>query len=294
MSSPQDFLYHGLIRFFQEYLHFGALGFTLLAILQVFLQALYIHYISGKHRLFSRPGYFPALTYILLTSLLPSFNYFSEVLLINWLILAALDVMMNFVQSSHPRKNIFNAGLLLCLPMLLQFPAIGFILLLIVSLLLFRTFQPAEWLVGLLGYITPIYFLIGILILQDGLPLLSTYPESGWEGFSKPEYPTSVVAVAGGVGLLFIAGLYCFQQQAQRMVIYTRRKWLLILCYILVSAGIALFLEDPLKTAWLLLIPGISFIIAQCYYLEKSKRFSIFILSFSLILVVFCQMAAFK
>src|SRR5690606_21208200 len=116
-------------------LHFSAFGYTLLAIVLIFLQALYLNFIAEKHKLFQKAGYYPAFMYVLFTSLYPAFNYFSEPLFINCLMLIGIDVLLSFPKTLHPGKQLFNAGFVLCLPALIQFPAIGFFLLLLIALL---------------------------------------------------------------------------------------------------------------------------------------------------------------
>src|SRR5690242_14197763 len=101
-------------------LHFGIFSYTILSMIMVFLQALYINYIGERHKLFHKTGYYTAFTYVLLTSLYPPFNYFSEPLLINWFVLGALDVMLSFPKTLQPRKQLFNAGFLMCIPVLIQ------------------------------------------------------------------------------------------------------------------------------------------------------------------------------
>lgn len=293
-TSPEvvdaHFLFKAIVNFLKNILHWGPFAFTLAALIQIFIQALYLNFIASKHKLFSHSSIFPALTYIMLTSLAPNLNYFSEALLINWLVLWGIDICMDFAQTLEPRKKIFNAGMVLGIPLLIQYEAASTLLLLGVGLLLLRTFQPAEWFTGLLGFITPLYFLTGILFLVDNLSLFTIYfshpPVAEYRALSK----TYWIMTLGGTGLLFSIGFYRFQQQTQRMVIYTRRKWLLILCYIIWSA-IFLILS---KQAWILLFPGLSLLIAQSYYMEKTKWFRTFIFLFSCVLVIFSQIAFFK
>lgn len=294
IAPEGHFFYAALLDLLSTSLRMGAFGFTLLAVILLFLQSLYLNYLTVRHKLYTRNTYFPALTYLLITSITPAFNYFSPAVLINWFLLLALDIMFDFVQSPHPGKKIFNAGMVLCLPVLIQFSAVGFILLLPVALLLLRSFRLVEWMAGLSGYITPLYFLAGILLLADRFYLLATFSDFVLPVFSRPAQPMHTVGVVVGLALLLTAGLYGLRQYATRTTIYIRRRWLLILCYFIIAAGVALFAVSPLKTAWLLTLPMLALIITHSYHLENSKRFSIFIFSFSLVLIIFCQLAAYK
>src|SRR5690606_10108137 len=100
------------------------------------------------------------------------------ILIANWCLLGALDMMLRFSQPANQRKYIYNAGLLVGLAMLFHFGIVGLIPLLFISLLLLRSFNPREWLIIVLGLVTPVYFLSGILFLTDRLGELHAWPDS--------------------------------------------------------------------------------------------------------------------
>ena len=269
-------------------------AYTVLTVVMLFFQALFINYITVRHKLFTKTSYLPAFTYLLLTSINPAFNYFSEPLLINWLVLIAVNIMLTFSQTSQPRKQIFNAGFLICLPALFQFPAVGFLLLSILALIFLRSFNAGEWVVSILGYFTPFYFFIGILFLADQLAVLQHVFRFG---FSVPRYLSHPVYMTGtitGLALLFIIGSFSIQQQMNKMTIYIRRSWGFIFTYLFVSTGVTFIAVSSVNAEWLIMIPALSLVITQAFSFEKTKRFSNFTFYFSLLLLIFCQLAVNK
>lgn len=283
-------LFDGIISLLDYFLGGSAFAYTLLTVFMLFGQALFLNYITVRHKLFPRNTYLPAFAYLLVTSLFPGFNYFSEPLLINWFTLIAVNIMLTFSQTTQPRKQIFNAGFAICLPALFQFPAIGFLLLLILSLVFLRSFNVGEWVVALVGYLTPVYFFAGILFLVDRLDLFTQIVHIG---FSVPGKLQPVYTIAGltGLGFLLIAGSIGVQQQISKMTIYIRRAWGLVYTYLFVSTTVAFIALSPVKAAWIIVMPASSLVIAYAFSFEKNKRFSNFAFYFSLFLLIFCQLA---
>lgn len=290
-ALPDHVIFETCLRLLDIVFRGSAFAYTLLTVAILVAQALYLNYITVRHKLFQKNTYLPAFTYLLLTSLNPSFNYFSEPLLINGLTLVAVNIMLTFSQSPQPRKQIFNAGFAICIPALLQFPAVGFLLLFVLALVFLRSFNTGEWVVGLMGYITPIYFFAGILFLVNRLSVL---PRTFRLGFSVPpqlENPLYMVGTVVGLAVLVLLGSISIQQQIARMTIYIRRAWGLVYTYLAVSFGVAFIAVSSVKAEWLLMMPALSLIISQSFCFEKSKRFSSFTFYFLLLLLIFCQLA---
>lgn len=285
VSAPNHLLFESLLSF----LKFGAFSYTVLAIIFVFLQAIYINLITEKHKLFTKTSYYPAFMYVLLTSLYPAFNYFSEPLLINWFVIGSIDVMLGLHRTLQPRKQLFNAGFIICLPALIQFPAIGFFILLITAVLLLRSYRHDEMMVSVLGYLTPIYFFIAVLYLIDQTPILKNFVELGFDIHRLSASRIYLIGSIAGVSLLLIVGLMALQQANSRMTIYIRRSWVIIFCYLVIAILVTLFAVSTVHAEWLLMLPPLSLIAAQAFFMENPKRMSIFMFYFSLALLIFSQ-----
>ena len=290
---PDYFLYNSFISLLDTVFNGagGAFGYTIIAVLLLFFQALYLNRICSKYKLFAKPTYIPAFFYILFTSIYVQFSYFNETILVLWCVLGAIDTFMAFGQTLHPRKHIFNAGFMLCLAALFQFSALGYVALLIMCMVVLRPFNFGEWVVAIAGYITPVYFFAGVLFLIDMFREIIHWPNLGVSLPGRMETPVYMLGTFAGIIILFFSGVYVMQQQIPKSSIYVRRNWLALIIYILISIAVAIITDAYVKSIWLLVMPGLTLIISHALTLEKSKRFSNFIFYFSLIFVVFCQLA---
>ena len=288
---PNHFLYNSILKVLHVFLGEFGYAYTFLAIVFLFLQSIYLFNITGKHKLFSHVTYIPAYVYILLTSLYPIFNTFSETLLLNWLLIGGLDVMFGFSVTHQPRKLIFNAGFLICAAALFQFTALAFFLLLLVAMVMFRPFNIGEWSVALMGFLTPVYFLIGVLFLWDKLFLLHQWVHIGFSISPKVAFPKYLGYVLSCLFLLLVSGVYAMQQNVAMSNIYTRRDWTVISFYLIIAIMVAFITDITIGSAWLITLPALSIIVSHAFSVEKNKWFSNFIFYFSLLFIVFCLWA---
>lgn len=286
-----DVLFSSIVHVVDFILNGSAFGYTLLAVIMLFAQALYLNTIVAKQRLFNKTSYIPAYTYLLLTSLHPSFSYFSEALLMNWCLLGGIHLLLRFHQTHQPRKDVFNTGFLLALMALFHFSAIGYFLLLFIALILLRSFNPGEWVVTLLGYLTPAYFWVGILFLFDKTGMLSQWPHIGLFLPKKVVAPVYTIGLITGLIVLFSLGMYALQSLMAKTSVFNRRNWVMVLFCLFISFVVAMATDISMQYIWLLLMPALALIICHALYLEKNKRFSNFAFYFSLLLVIFCQIA---
>ena len=285
------FFYEQIVQLLNFILYGNAFAYTFLTIILLFAQAIYFKSIASRHKLYPRTTYLPAVSYILLTSVFPAFNYFSVTLLLNWCLLAGIDIILSFSNTQQPRKQLFNAGFILCVAFLLQFSAIGYILVLFMGIGMLRSFNAGEWVVGAMGYFTPFYFFAGILFLVDRLSIISQWPHFG---LSLPTHVSSAkyfIISISGILILFALGIFAMQQQIAKNSVFGRRVWTVIIVYFIISLVVAVFTDGSVKSAWLLLVPALSMIITHAISLEKSKRFSNFTFYFFLVLVLACQLA---
>jgi hypothetical protein len=287
------FLYNGVINTLKYFFRSASYAYSLFAILILLLQALYLNYISEKHKLYNGNTYIPAFTFLLFTSVFQPFNYLSEMLLLNWIILFGMDTFLMFPKALHPKKVIFNAGFLFSCAFLLQSSFFIFFFLLLTFLLLYRTFDISELLVAIAGYITPFYIVVCILFLTNKLKLL---PDLFYIGFSlsgKVEYPAVTLTIILVLLGLLLAGYYAMQQIIAFNNIHVRRDWYGITFYLLFSVLASLFIERSLGSAWLIVMPAYSTIVSLIFLLnngknKRQKRFSNFMFYFCLAFLTFC------
>lgn len=291
---PDHQLYNVLVEGLAAVLGGSRFAFTMLAVIMVFAQGLYLTAITVRHRLYPRPTYTPAFAWIVLSSLRPEFSYFSAPLLVNWLMIGALDILLKFTQPQHLRQHIFNTGFLVSVAALVQFSAVGYLLFFLLVLILLRPFHPGEWVVGLLGYFTPLYFFGALLFLADRFGLIRRWPQIGISLPSQLQHPAYLIGAVIGVVLLLSSGLFILSGQMGRYAVSVRRGWWAVIAFFVLSLVVSVFTPAAEGAAWICIMPALALVSAVPLNLEKSKRFSNFIFLFFLVFVIFCQLTVHK
>lgn len=285
------FLYNFMLSWLYLVFRHEGFAYTMLAVVILFIQALYLKSIATRHKLFPRYTYIPAYVYLLVTSIYPPFNFFNETLLLNWFLLGAMDIMFDFTQTTQPRKLIFNASFFLSMAALFQFTMLAWFFMLLVGMVMFRSFNLGEWSVAIMGYVTPPYFLACILFLTDSFGLYAQWPHIGFSLSSDISSPFYLILTLAGIFILLASGIFAMRQNVAMSNIYIRRDWIALSFYLIISVFVAILTDIEVKSAWLITMPALSIIISHALLLEKNKRFSNFIFYFSLIFLVFCLMA---
>ncbi len=269
--AESPYLWLKLADFMESALGHSAFLLTFFAIVNLFGQAIYLNRIASTHHLYPKASYLPAMGYVLLTSLFKDWNYLSATLVSNWLLLAMLSGMLQLYAAPDARKQIFNIGCCISLAAMLVFPNIAFILLLLLALAVLRPFKISEWMVGLLGLLTPLYFLAGILFLTDNLHLL---PKMAAIGFRLPDRlarPEIVIAAFSVIALLMTTGVYYLNTFMSRMLIQNKKWWYVVIGSFFVSLIAGTFTIAKGYNQWLGVLVPVTFIVTNTWFEERHK-----------------------
>ncbi|MFT3904210.1 MAG: DUF6427 family protein [Niabella sp.] len=213
--------------------------YSILAFLLLLLQTFLLTRFINTQRLMSQANFLPGMAFILISSLLPEFNRLSAPLLAS---VPAFLVCSEMFKSHSPKfgkTNIFNVGMLLSIATLIYLPSVLFLLIAFIALIMLRPFKLNEWLVLLLGVITPYYLLAALLFITDNFNVAYLYP--GFDLFN-PTIPHSIW-IAGALFLLLmplLTGFYYAQKHGGRMLIHIRKTWTLFVIYLIVGLAVAL------------------------------------------------------
>jgi hypothetical protein len=232
---PSDgVLYEGIISFFESTAKSSPLFYPLLTFTLLFVQAVIITNFINNQRMMNKPNYLAGLSYLLITSLLPEWNYFSAPLLCNTILLFVLYGLFNIYNKPNARGAIFNIGMALGIASFLFISSLTFIIWVLLALAVMRPFRINEWLICILGITTPFYFyaiytvITGNFSWQEFIPQISlgvpSLKQSAW--------------LAASVFLImvpFLAGGYYVQENLRRMLINIRKGWSLLLLYLLTA-----------------------------------------------------------
>jgi hypothetical protein len=186
----------------------------------------------------SRPNFLPALSYILITSVFTSWWQLSAALVVNTFLVWIWGSFLTLYKTNQAKKTLFNIGILLGFSTFIFIPTIYFVFVLLVWLIILRSFDLTEFLVCLLGVSLPYYFLITILFLSDKMEIIKylfeiqfvvpSLKQDNWIWYS---FATIIIP--------FIISLVYFQNTISRMLIQARKNWHILMVYLLSSLIVA-------------------------------------------------------
>jgi uncharacterized protein DUF6427 len=264
---PEDnYLYRLILRALDSVFHQVPLMYPILTFLILLSQATLFNRISNHHKLFPKQNFLPGMSYILITSLLSDWNHFSAPLLINSIMIWIFYRMIDLYNSQKPGSAIFNIGVLTGIVSLLYIPAMAFLLLVLFGLVTMRPFRIREWLMGVLGFTCPYYFLFIILYLSGHWDWKNIVPHIV---FTVPAMPRSVWTTMGIFWLVvpFIIGGFFVQKNLNKVLIQIRKSWSLLLLFLLVSVIIILINRADSYENWIVMaVPFAAFHAAAYFY----------------------------
>lgn len=269
-NNANGYLYDVLTGFLDRIFHGNAAGFTALAVLLLFIQALLLNRIVNDYRVLPRSSFLPAMVYLLFTSFFRDWNYFSSAVVANTLLLGVLANLLALYSKNSARGTVFNTGLLIGIAALFYVPAVFFLVLLWATLLINRPFNPAEWIIAVTGMLCPYYFLGTWLFLEGGLSRLWKLPVVHISYPSLQEAWFTIAAIAL-VLLFFIIGAIRLRQHFLKMLIQVRKIWLVLLIYVLIAILISFLALSFSINIWIFGMVPLAVFIANAFWYTRRK-----------------------
>lgn len=245
---------------------------SLLAILCIVLQALYLNYIVSNYHLFNKRSYLPAYTYILVTSLLPQWSQPGVELFNNWLFLILIHLIYQTYSDLNTRKILFNIGFVFGLLVLLNFPNFWFLVFIAFAIAMLRAYKPAEWMVTLLGTITPLYLFVGIAYLTDNLFLISKLFSTSFTLDFRLS-PQNIMALTV-VLVLSLTGIILLSRQMSRMLFQIKKIWWVNILFFIFAIISTTGIYKQGADIWLVCLVPASMFICKSWLIAKPKWLS--------------------
>lgn len=271
VNRPSDGALFGVIlKFLQPTGHTNLFLYSFLAFAFLFLQAIILTRFINTQRMMNRPNYLPGMAYLLITSLLPEWNYFSAPLLINTILLLVLSGLFRIYNQANAKATIFNIGLALGIAGFLFVSSLTFIVWILLALAIMRPFRLNEWLLCILGITTPFYFYAIYIFLTDKWSWQAFLPNIS---FGVPVVEQSAWLAAGVFLLMvpFLVGGYYVQDNLRRMLINVRKGWSLLLLYLFTALLLPFVNTSGTFENWVMaMVPMAAF--HGCAYLYSTVR----------------------
>jgi hypothetical protein len=245
--------------------------YSFISFLLLYTQAISFNQMANGQRLMQKPNYLPAMAYLLITSLFHEWNILSAPLIVNSLLIWVWASMSGLANSRKISAQLFNIGVAIGIATFFYFPSIAFTVLIIFGLILTRPFNPAEWLLSLLGIISPYYFLISYVFLTDK-----------WKGYKFPGFSVSFPlfhgsrwALAAIIIVLFatMVGIYFVKQNFRRQLVQSRKSWNLVFLYFFVAICIPFINATHTFQYWILCAVPLSALVGASFFYTTKKWF---------------------
>lgn len=245
--------------------------YTIIAFALLYTQAITFNKLVNEQRLMQKPNYLTGMSYLLVTSLFTEWNVLSAPLIINTLLLWVWAKMSSLHNTSNPKTVLFNIGLAIGISTFFYFPSLAFAALIIFGLVITRPFKLAEWVIALLGIMTPYYFLLAFVFLTD------RWQKYVFPGFAvtTPKFNQTNWAYAAIIIVLFasIIGLIFVQQNFRRQLIHARKSWNLIFLYLIVAVFVPFINATHTFEYWILCAIPVSALVGAAFLYPNKKWF---------------------
>lgn len=143
----------------------------ILASLICVVQGLLLNKVVNTYNLNGKPSYIPALMYVVASGLIPPFLPLSLPLLSNFLLIWIIARVLGIYRKDEARSSMYDLGIIAGIGTMLYFPFIAMLVVLWVSLMIFRPFNWREWVSVVLGFATVYFFIAFLYYWNDSFAL---------------------------------------------------------------------------------------------------------------------------
>lgn len=250
---------------------FSTTANLLLAATITFVQAILFNRIINNHGLLAKPSYLPALLYITGASLFTQFLILSPPLICNFLLIWIMDKFLKIGKTPNAMMTMFDIGMIIALGTLIYFPFIVLLVMLWLSLLLYRSFNWREWIAGFIGFLTIFFFIAVFYYWNDNItqfyriwrPLANKFPSN-----LKINYNDYLVLIP--VGIIIILATLQLRENFFRSFISTRKAFQMLFFMFIITI-ISFYTKPDFRVFhFILTVPPGAVLLA--YYFSNAKK----------------------
>jgi len=238
-----------------------------IAYIIIFIQALSVNGFINNQKLFASPHMLFILSYLIFTALIPEWNTVSPQLISSIFLTIVIQKFIMANQKTQITNDLFMISTLSGLAGLIYKPAVIFLILIFLGIIIFRSFRPADWIIVILGFLFPYYLAFSYLFIFDHWDLAkSLFPTLGMQKpvfFQQSEDVVIIILIAVPI----VIGFFHARRNAVRMVVLPRKAWLFISASLLISLGSYFTgVQYMFDALFLIMLPVCFFITAFLYY----------------------------
>ncbi|MDD5508081.1 MAG: hypothetical protein PHD25_07085 [Bacteroidales bacterium] len=261
------------------------------AFLLVAIQAVIINSSLINHKIITRNTLLPFLIYFVLMSYSPDVQTVHPVLIANLFLILALNLNLSIYLKPEPYKEIFNSTFFISLASLFYLPALVFLILVWISLLVYRISSLREWIITISGLLAPYLFIAFYYYWTDSFGVfLQDYIGSmfGFHpfhiAFTKPLLGETYILLGVIMAMLLIIGFVKISLETTEKVITVRKRMNVIIFWVFITLVSFLWASDHLLIhACMLAIPACILI---SYFFSGIRRIAVAEIFFTMIILL--------
>jgi len=269
ISIPSDQLYSPFYNFINNHIDYNSFLSAFITLILVLLQAFILVQFNKKHILINYRTYLPAYFYLLVSSSFVQLHRLNPVIIGTVFVFISINFLFNTYRTDYALNKIYLAGFFISVASLFWAPMAIFILLIWISLLILRPFIGREWLVGLLGFLTPFLFIFVFYYVFTGDQLdalLSSFLESFAFAKGLKSLHFTYYIFYGFLSLILLLASYTIVANYQKKKIKNRKYFEINWWFFILSLGLFLIFKNvTYEIIYLITIP-ISFLLTDYFY----------------------------
>ena len=251
---------------------FTPFGDFCVALFLTLVQAFIFNKIINSYNLIGKPTFVPALIYVTVSSLFTPFVLLSPVLVCNFLVLLMIEKYLSIYRRDDVRSVMFDLGMIVAVGTLIYFPFIAMMVLLWISLIIFRPFNWREWLTGIIGFLTVFFFLAVYYYWNNSLnqfyniwlPLSSKFQIS-----FKINWYDYLVLIP--VIIILVLGTFQLRSNFFRSFVQIRKSFQLLF-FMLLLGLISFYLKPDFRIYHFLLCAPPGAVMMAYYFVQAGKK----------------------
>jgi hypothetical protein len=268
-NAPLARMFFGFVTTIPNYYFWS----MVMAAVLLFLQALFINYIVTSQGVLYKESFMPALVFLLINSFFPQQNELTPQLISNTFVLLLFQRLCYLYESQNPLLVVLDAGLYLGLGILFNYDLLLFLPFILISVVIFTSFNLRYLVISLIGIMVPLYFTGIFFYVTDRFDELLLYIYQSLEHkYLKPIESDWIRLLPWTIILpITISAVFTLQRNFFRNKVKTRRIMQSI--YLMLFFGVAGLFFDNVNYIYAIVYLSVPLSIVVAYYFISDKRF---------------------
>jgi len=296
IGIPTDILAMPFYNLISDYLLINSYTSLIATFILVLVQAFLLVQFNKKYILINYRTYLPAFFYILLSGSFVHLQRINPVIIGSLFIFVALNYIFSIYRAEYTLNRLYLAGFFISIAALFWAPFISFIIVLWISLLILRPFIGREWIVAILGYLTPFLFVfVYYFVFLEHDQLIAVFNRfiasfevvKSWYALHYSYY-----IFYGLLTLIILFASYTAAANFQKKKIKTRKYFEINFCLFLTSLGLFVLLKNvTYEIIYLMSIP-VSFLLTDYFYAVRKSWYLNLVLILLIGSIIYIQITA--